>query len=364
MTLAEASQASAFELARLLTDVFRVEEFQIEEAAIRFRGILLASPETAVRVLAGRLGPLGYHPLLRSREEIVLLRAAPRARPWLREPWPNLVLFVATLLSTLFVGALHRGANPLQDPTNLLAGLPFAGTLLAILGVHELGHYFTAKAYGIRVTLPYFIPAPIPPPFGLIGTFGAFIRMKSPVTDRRALLDVGIAGPLAGLVLAIPAVLVGLRLSTVVPAQGAGVGLGSSLLFLALQVVAVGPVPDGLDVLLHPVAFAGWIGFFVTALNLLPLGQLDGGHIAYALLGRRHREVAMGTAALLVGLGIFVWQGWLVWAVLAMAMGFQHPPPLDDVTRLNPTRRLLAVGAFVLLVLLITPAPFFFPEGM
>ncbi|MBI3002044.1 MAG: site-2 protease family protein, partial [candidate division NC10 bacterium] len=208
-----------------------------------------------IRVLNGRLAPLGYHPLLRSREEIVLLRAAPRRRPWLREPWPNLVLFVATMLTTLFVGALHQGVDPLQNPRNLLAGLPFAATLLAILGVHELGHYFTAKAYGIRVTLPYFIPAPI----GL-GTFGAFIKMKSPVTDRRALLDVGIAGPLAGLVLAIPAVLVGLRLSTIVPAEGAGVGLGTSLLFLFLQGIAVGPVPDGLDILLHPVAFAGWIG--------------------------------------------------------------------------------------------------------
>ncbi|MBI2081113.1 MAG: site-2 protease family protein [candidate division NC10 bacterium] len=356
----DASQGSAFELARLLADVFLVEELQVQEAAVRFRGVLLASPETAVRVLTGRLAPLGYHPLLRSREEIVLLRAAPRrGRPWLAEPWPNLLLFVATLLTTLFVGALHQGADPLSDPRTLAAGLPFAATLLAILGVHELGHYFTAKAYGIRVTLPYFIPAPI----GL-GTFGAFIRMKSPVTDRRALLDVGIAGPLAGLVLAIPAVLVGLRLSTVVPAQGAGLGLGSSLLFLLLQAIAVGPIPDGLDILLHPVAFAGWIGLFVTALNLLPIGQLDGGHIAYALLGRRHRQVAMGTAALLVALGIFFWQGWLVWAVLAMAMGFQHPPPLDDVTPLDARRRLLALGAFALLLLLITPAPFFFPEGM
>lgn len=359
MTDADAAQRSLLELAGLLADVFHVEELQVQEAAIRFRGILLASPETAIRVLNGRLAPLGYHPLLRSRDEIVLLRAAPRRRPWMREPWPNLVLFVATMLTTLFVGALHQGADPLQDPRNLLAGLPFAATLLAILGVHELGHYFTAKAYGIRVTLPYFIPAPI----GL-GTFGAFIKMKSPVTDRRALLDVGIAGPLAGLVLAIPAVLVGLRLSTIVPAQGAGVGLGTSLLFLFLQAIAVGPVPDGLDILLHPVAFAGWIGLFVTALNLLPIGQLDGGHIAYALLGRRHRQVAMGTAALLVALGIFFWQGWLVWAVLAIAMGFQHPPPLDDVTPLDGRRRLLAVGAFVLLLLLITPAPFFFPEGM
>ncbi|HEV8663332.1 MAG TPA: site-2 protease family protein [Candidatus Methylomirabilis sp.] len=359
MTEPDASQHPASELARLLGDVFLVEELQVQDAAIRFRGILLASPETAVRVLTSRFGPLGYHPLLRSREELVLLRAAPRRRPWLTEPWPNLALFLATLLTTLFVGALHQGADPLGDPATLAAGLPFATTLLAILGVHELGHYFTARAYGIRVTLPYFIPAPV----GL-GTFGAFIRMKSPVTDRKALLDVGIAGPLAGLVLAIPAVLVGLRLSTIVPAQGAGVGLGTSLLFLALQAIAVGPVPEGLDILLHPVAFAGWIGLFVTALNLLPVGQLDGGHIAYALLGRRHKQVAMGTAGLLVTLGILFWPGWLVWAVLAMAMGFQHPPPLDDVTPLNPGRRWLALGAFALLLLLITPAPFFFPEGM
>ncbi|MEK7367973.1 MAG: site-2 protease family protein, partial [candidate division NC10 bacterium] len=161
MTEPEASQHSTFELARLLTDVFLVEEAQVQGAAVRFRGVLLASPETAVRILTGRLAPLGYHPLLRSREEIVLLPAVPPPRAWLKEPWPNLVLFVATLLTTLFVGALHQGADPLSDPGTLVAGFPFAATLLAILGVHELGHYFTAKAYGIRVTLPYFIPAPV-----------------------------------------------------------------------------------------------------------------------------------------------------------------------------------------------------------
>lgn len=276
-----------------------------------------------------------------------------------RFPYLHLVLFVLTFFSTLFAGALHAGVNIVNEPLMIYKGFPFSAALLLILLSHELSHYLASKSHRVRATLPYFIPAPT-----FFGTFGAFIKMKSPVTDRRALLDVGIAGPLAGLVLAIPAVLVGLRLSTVVPAQSAGVGLGTSLLFLALQAIAVGPVPDGLDILLHPVAFAGWIGLFVTALNLLPIGQLDGGHIAYALLGRRHREVAIGTAGVLVALGVFFWQGWLIWAVLPMAMGFQHPPPLDDVTPLDPRRRLAALGAFALLLLLITPAPFFFPEGM
>jgi membrane-associated protease RseP (regulator of RpoE activity) len=187
--------------------------------------------------------------------------------------------------------------------------------------------------------------------------------MKSPVIDRRSLFDIGIAGPLAGLALAIPVLMIGLRLSEIVPSGGTlGISLGSPLLFTLVQELVLGPVPEGKDVLLHPVAFAGWIGLFVTALNLLPLGQLDGGHIAYALVGRQSERLAFITAAVLALLGFTFWLGWLFWAFLGFMLGFRHPQPMNDVTPLDPRRRLLGLGALILLFCLITPSPFMSPE--
>jgi hypothetical protein len=173
-----------------MAGVFAITESQLFDGSVRFKGKLLIDPTTALAVLTARLGPHGYYPLIRSDEELAVLRAAhPRERAGSR-PWVNVLLLLATLVTTVFVGATNRGADPSENPWSLLLGLPFAVTLLSILGVHELGHYFTARRYGITVTLPYFIPAPV----GL-GTFGAFIKMKSPVTDRKALFDVGISGP-------------------------------------------------------------------------------------------------------------------------------------------------------------------------
>lgn len=348
-------------LARQLSGIFEVEEWQIQGAGARFRGALVGRPDTALSILRHRLEPFGFSPLLLSEHEVLVLPTpVVGKRGEAERPWPQIVLFVATILTTLFAGALQQGVNPLSDPTALLAGFPFSFSLLSILGAHELGHYFTGRRYGVRVTLPYFIPAP--PPV-ILGTFGAFIKMKSPVVDRRSLFDIGIAGPLAGLVLAVPVLMIGLTLSQIVPAQGhAGISLGSPLLFALLQEMTLGPIPDGMDVLLHPVAFAGWIGFFVTALNLLPLGQLDGGHIAYALLGRRSERVAFFTAIILALLGLTYWPGWLFWAFIAFMLGFKHPPTMNDVTPLDPGRRLLGLGALLLLLCLITPAPFMTPE--
>ncbi len=353
------SEGIGFFLTRQLSGVFEVEEWQVQGAGARFRGVLLARPETALNILRHRLEPYGFSPLLSSEREILVLPTPVVAkRGGVGRPWPQILLFVATVFTTLFVGALGQGVDPLGNPTTLVAGIPFSFSLLSILGVHELGHYFTARWYGVQVTLPYFIPAPI----GL-GTFGAFIKLKSPVIDRRSLFDIGIAGPLAGLFLAIPVLIVGLTLSEIVPAQGhEGISLGSPLLFTWLQKMTLGPIPDGMDVLLHPVAFAGWIGFFVTALNLLPLGQLDGGHIAYALLGRQSEKLAFLTATILAFLGITFWTGWLFWAFVAFMLGFKHPPPMNDVTPLDPRRRLLALGALLLLHCLITPVPFMTPE--
>ncbi|MBZ0170088.1 Peptidase family M50 [Candidatus Methylomirabilis lanthanidiphila] len=348
-------------LEREMAGVFAIRERRLFDGTVRLQGKLLIDPVTAVAELTERLAPHGYYPVLRSDEDLTILRARPAKRLFRTGPWVNIVLLLATLTTTVFVGAANRGANPFADPWSLAQGLPFAVTLLLILGVHELGHYFTARRYGITVTLPYFIPAPV----GL-GTFGAFIRMKSPVTDRQALFDVGIAGPLAGLCVALPAIVVGLHWSELIltgAEEHAGIALGTPLLFSLLQWLTLGPIPEGGDVLLHPVAFAGWIGLFVTALNLLPIGQLDGGHIAYALVGRHHRRVAIFTVLVLIGMGIAYWPGWLFWASLSLILGLKHPPPLNDVTRLDDRRRLVGFASLLLLLSVMTPSPFHFSES-
>jgi membrane-associated protease RseP (regulator of RpoE activity) len=266
-----------------------------------------------------------------------------------RVPLIHIVLFVLTFITTAMAGAFQVGANPLSDWGSIRAGFPFAVTLLSILLIHELGHYVLARIHGVRATLPYFIPAP--PVF--IGTFGAFIRMKSPPENRRALFDVGAAGPWAGLFVAIPAVMIGLHLSEVRPLalNEGGLVLGDSILFKLLSRVVLGATPDDVTILLHPVALAGWFGLFVTFLNLLPVGQLDGGHVTYALFGRRHRWISRAFVAVIAVLGFGGWQGWFVWVVLLMLIGLDHPPTMDTWTPLNGGRRIaawLTVGAFVL----------------
>jgi membrane-associated protease RseP (regulator of RpoE activity) len=229
-------------------------------------------------------------------------------------------------------------------------------SLLAILGVHELGHYFMARRHGVNVTLPYFIPVPI----GL-GTFGAFIQMKSLIKSRRAVFDIGIAGPLAGLVVAVPLLYIGLADATSIPApqEPFGVHTRSSLLLAMLYQAAHGGDLGVAAVTLSPVAYAGWIGLFVTALNLLPVGQLDGGHVAYALFGRRHAtRVSVLVVVLMVGLGLFVWPGLLMWAlIVSLLAGFAHMPALDDVTPPDVTRFALGAVALVLPILIMMPMP-------
>ncbi len=345
-----------FVLGRELVGVFAVQEWQTLDGMVRFRGHLLVEPEAAMSILSPRVEPYGYVPMIRNAEEITLIRLhrPPASAAW--KGWPlNLVLFLATLLTTLFVGALMEGAQPLSDPWSLLRGVPFSASLLLILWFHELGHYLTARAYGVQVSLPYFVPLPLPP----MGTMGAIIRMRSPIPNRKVLFDIGIAGPLLGLVFAVPVLIIGLMLSPVKSPSGVVLQEGNSLAYLFLKWLVKGPIPDGFDVILHPMALAGWLGFFVTALNLMPLSQLDGGHIAYAVLGRGHRKVVW---LFLTALGVLFlttrWQGWLVWVALAVALGLRHPSPLDDLTPLDPPRRILAVVALLLLVVLITPLPF------
>jgi len=311
----------------------------------------LASSVAGIRDLFKSRGMVAY--VSRSAQEHeVAYGYAPVLQPARR--WVNLVLFLATILTTLLVGAFQLGHNPLAHPLELFYGLPFSASIILILGSHELGHYFVARRLGVDATLPYFLPVPHP----MTGTMGAFIRIRSAVPSKGALVKVGLAGPLVGFLVALPVTLIGLRFSTVVDKQaGQGIQLGSSIIFWLLSQVWHPNLAPGKDLMLHPVAFAGWLGFFVTALNLLPAGQLDGGHIAYAVLGRFRKAFGWVVVALLALAGYF-WLGWPFWALLIVLFGLRHPRPLDDLTPLTRTEALLAALGLLLLILTFMPAPF------
>jgi len=356
---ADSSAFAIAELAPQLSGVLAVEQVRAEGHALAFGGRLLQSPPAAITSLQPRFRSFGYTPFLQASNGLTWVRALPfveveaPSRPRL-----NIILFVLTVLSTVVSGSgAFFDFNPLTEPLKLANGFPFAFTLLGILGTHEFGHYFTARHYGASVSLPYFIPAP--PPF-LFGTLGAIIRMRSPARDRNSLFDIAAAGPLAGLIVALPALWLGLSWSKVGPVPpGGAVVFGDSLAMRFMTWLAFGPLPPGHDVFVHPVALAGWVGLFVTALNLIPVGQLDGGRIAYALFGARHRQVSLAAFLALLVLGAVTGSGnWFVWAfLLFFVMGFQHQPPLDDLSPLSPARYAVGIGCLILLFLLIPPVP-------
>ncbi len=258
----------------------------------------------------------------------------------MRRTWIHISLFILTVASTLFVG-----------------GPAYSATIVLILLGHEMGHYFMSRRYGVRATLPYFLPFPFSP----FGTLGAVIRMESTVSSRKTLFDTGVAGPFTSLFLSIPAIMIGLRFSEVIPSSQVKEGtirLGDPLLFSLIQRLVMGEVSENYDVLLHPIGYAGWVGLFVTALNLLPVGQLDGGHIAYALFGRRSRIIFFIAIVVMAFITIFYNPGWLLLLVLFILFGFRHPAPLDDQTPLDGKRKLMGGMAFLFFFLSFTPSPF------
>jgi membrane-associated protease RseP (regulator of RpoE activity) len=314
----------------------------------------------------------------------------PAPQPW-RIPRVNRVLFILTLLTTTMAGADSAGAfvtlrAPLQSLINLGAGLSYSIPAMAILLAHEMGHYLTSRRHGVEATLPYFIPdfiftvplAIFPVlftvPLLLVGTFGAFIRMKTPPRTRRAMFEIGAAGPWAGFLVALVAVILGLKLSKITPLDTAagGFNLGNSIIFWSVSRVVLGVDPNAVNVDLHPIAFAGWFGLFLTALNLLPVGQLDGGHVVYSLLGgRAHRIVSRlvwaGTALMVVvpyALGYEFWFGWLIWFVLVFFLGLGHPATADTHTPLTGNRRIMAWATVALFIGTFSPVPIsFVPPG-
>jgi len=291
----------------------------------------------------------------------------------------HVVLFVITLATTFLAGFFQGGS--------ISSGLSFSAALLFILGTHEMGHYIYGKKYGVEITPPYFIPAP--PLISPIGTFGAFIKIKSPISTKRALFDIGIAGPLAGILAAIPVIVIGIKLSTIIQTTDNsiehGLTLGSPLIFSFIADSIVGKIPEGYDLLLHPVAFAGWIGLFVTALNLIPAGQLDGGHITYAIFSNKwHRRASILIIFVLLVFGIGTqpiaqyfqsyfdgttlssykdlvifegWGGWVMWAALLTFLGTKHPPTLYDEIQLDSRRKFLSLVALLVFIGCFTPMP-------
>ncbi len=291
----------------------------------------------------------------------------------------NLVLFLATVLSVCFAGALQVMAEgDSMTWSTLLRGWVFAVPLLSILLAHEFGHYIAARVHGVPASLPYFIPMP-----NIFGTMGAVIAMRGRIASRKALLDIGASGPLAGMVVALPVLVIGLLLSEVRPVTGDGILEGQCILYSVLKWIIVGHIPDGHDVFLHPAALAGWAGLFVTMINLLPVGQLDGGHIAYALLGPVQNRVAKVIHYALLPLFVVVFlinsvplvhdgtfnhkwdlvlnnsSFWLVWFALLYLLrrlsGADHPP--TEPGELGRTRRIIAIGCLILFVLLFMPTP-------
>jgi membrane-associated protease RseP (regulator of RpoE activity) len=380
----------------LVARVFRIEDVTTtgdpqKGSQLRYRGRLLNEDSaSAYDQLAATLKPHGLTPLFRlekGEQVIYLVNSPPKQKP--ANPWVNVILFVITVFSVMLAGATPDGPLP-ADPLaqilvlirNIFTGWPFALAMLGILLAHEFGHYLVSRYHKTPATLPYFIPFPFSP----LGTMGAAILMKGVPKNKRILFDIGVAGPLAGMLIAIPVLFIGLRLSeldTVTLSPNSFIE-GNSLIYLFAKYAVFGrflpepasfggqapwlywiryfftgqPAPiGGMDVFIHPVAFAGWAGLLVTALNLVPAGTLDGGHVVYSLFGEKARRAFPFLIAIMIVLGLF-WSGWWLWAFLLFWLGRVNAETLDQITPLDGKRRLVAFLVIILFILVFTPVPF------
>jgi len=382
-------------LTSLVARIFRIDSVTTTDSPkgpqLCYRGHLLTDDSaSAYDQLAASVKPHGLTPLFRlekGEQVIYLVDTPPQQKP--SNPWVNIILFVLTVFSVMLAGATPEGPIPESLGGQLLAmfkgiftGWPFALAMLGILLAHEFGHYLVSRYHKTPATLPYFIPFPLSP----LGTMGAAILMKGVPKNKRILFDIGVAGPLAGMVIAIPVLFLGLTMSTlgsIDPSPNSFIE-GNSLIYLFAKYAVFGkflpepasfnglppflywvryfftgqPSPlGGTDVFIHPVAFAGWAGLLVTALNLVPAGTLDGGHVVYSLFGEKARKAFPYIIGLMVVLGIF-WSGWWLWAFLLFWLGRVNAETLDQITPLDPNRRMVAIFVIFLFVLVFTPVPF------
>jgi hypothetical protein len=384
-------------LTQLVSQVLKIEGYTLGESKAdhiaRYSGQLAMPSEEAYAQLSDQLRPLNLLPLFRSEEEthLIIIR---EALAKIQEPprRTNYILFLITFLSILFAGVLTVYDGPATLDMGVIwshlsgkldQALAFAISMLGILSAHEFGHYFAARHHQTRVTLPYFIPFPLSP----FGTMGAFIRLMEPPRNKKVLLDIGLAGPLAGLVVTLPVLILGINLSSVNPIPETlptNFGFeGNSILYLGLKYLIHGawlpqpasyqglspflywikyfftgyPLPlGGIDVTIHPIAWAGWAGLLVTSLNLLPAGQLDGGHLIYSLFGNRLRWIRPVIVVILFILG-FLWSGWWLWAFMIVLLGGRYAEPLDDITQLDQRRKALAWFGLIIFFLIFMPVP-------
>jgi len=303
-------------------------------------------------------GPSGE--LLSERWVEVWTRPPLRPRTAWQRWGRHLLLFILTAGSVFLIGALRDVDIPGRGTflaLDVSAGARLAFGLLSILLAHEMGHYLTARRYGVDATLPFFIPFPVPM-FSLVGTLGAFIRIRSPIPNRRALFDIGVAGPLAGFAVCLPVLWLGIREATlrVADPNAGGIGLGEPLLFQWVARAVHGPIPDGMTLWIGPLGLAAWFGLFVTALNLIPIGQLDGGHVTYALLRGQARRISQIGWWVCVALAYFG-PNWLIWAAILRVLGRRHPSTLDDWSRVGRGRALVGLLALAVFVVCFVPNP-------
>lgn len=377
---------------RLVAHVFRIEDVTSSDPTqgffLRYRGQLISDDSVqAYDQLTEYLVPYKVIPLFRVEEGRQVIYLAPKpADPAKDKISTNIILFVLTVFSVMLAGAQVEGPVPtdlagqlLMLAKSIFTGWPFALSLLGILLAHELGHYFMSRHHKTPATLPYFIPFPFSP----LGTMGAAILMRGTPKNKRILFDIGIAGPIAGLVVAVPVLIYGLSLSTLgtIDPDPNGFLEGNSLIYLLAKYIVFGqllpapvepqgilywlryfftggPIPyGGMDVFIHPVAFAGWAGILVTALNLIPAGTLDGGHVVFSLFGEKAKKAFPFIVGVLVVLGFF-WNGWWLWAALLFWLGRVNAQPMDQITTLDPTRQLIAYAMIFIFILVFTPVPF------
>jgi membrane-associated protease RseP (regulator of RpoE activity) len=345
------------ELAERISQFFSIYDTRHEDGSIYFFGI----PKEDVRIIYQKLWQVfmekGYQFSAKYELGEHIIVASP-FKPTKERRWINLVLAIATVITTMVVGSFLFGADPITLPSEVLKGLPFTIAIMTVLGAHEAGHYLIAKKHGMHTSLPYFIPFP-----NIIGTMGALIKHRGPIPNRRALFDVGISGPLIGLIVSVIVTVIGLLQPPLTQNPGGfQIQLGIPLLFEFISRI----IPIGEESIMHPIAFAGWVGMFVTALNLIPAGQLDGGHVLRAMIGEKARHVSTIIPFLLIMLGFYVSYFmnsdgflWVLWGLfLSFFAAAGHPKPLNDEIPLGSWRMALGVFTFILGVLCFTLVPF------